>query len=282
MKILDYKKILKDNIALEGIVSSAQEGEVEAEDVIYINKVKLIQKKDTEKYMTEGESEPYVIMFRDRIGIIYQKGPLANYVGKRISFYVETVDDEGIVYASLRMILEKRRDKIISELESGKELEATVMRFKNGSAYLQTKNKVPLILRQKDFSSDWTPISFVLKEGDKMKVVLSEVSATKRILVKRPEKYTTPDVTAEDYEKYAVGTSITGKILNTPAFGIFVRIAPGIDVLCPYSEYFNFVPSEGLDVIVRLTQVHPDTKRIRGKIVSELSNEDYVLDVQND
>lgn len=288
--ILDYNKLKEDNIVLTGVVAAAQESndEESSNDVLFIADVKPASKKINEDdYKIEGENEPLVVMFRDRIGIIYQRGPLTRFVGNKITFKIEdtNTDENGnvIVYASLRAILEERREKTIAELEaalnSGETTKATIKRLKNNCAYLESANKTPLIMRQRDFSSDWTAISDVYNVGDVIDVMLANVSEGKRIFVRMPELYESKKLPVEEVlEKYQPNMSIDGKIVDIKVSLCFVRIAPGLDVLCPIPQFTEI--KKGMEVKVRLTQVRAnnDAVKMRGKIMGELDHERYVLD----
>ena len=285
MKILNYKKIKEEGLVLTGTVIAAQEpGEVESgEDILFIEKPELIMKKPSKKYLVEAKKEPLIVMFRDRIGIIFQKGPLTKYIGNKISFKVEDVveTEEGmVVYASLRMILEERRTKAIKKLEEAKEKGETVTvevrKLKNNSAYLLTDNKTPVIMRQKDFSADWTPIDKVYKVGDKVEVVLDHVSPGNRIFVRLPKLYQSKRMTpAEVHERFQPNMSLEAEIIDVQPNACFVRIAPGLDMLCPVPKYFD--AAKGMAVKARIVQIKEDG-RVRGKIMGEINADKYVLD----
>jgi len=285
MKILDYKKIMKEGLTLTGTVVAAQEpGEVESgEDILFIEKPEIIMKKNLKGYLVDAKKEPLVVMFRDRIGIIFQRGPLTKYIGNKISFRVEDVaetEDGMVVYASLRMILEERREKAIKELkevkENGETVPVEIRKLKNNSAYMLMKNKTPVIMRQKDFSADWTPIDKVYKVGDKVDVVLDHVSPGNRIFVRLPELYQSKRMTKDEvFERFQVNMSLEAEIIDVQPNACFVRIAPGLDMLCPVPKYFEAV--KGMAVKARITQIREDG-RVRGKIMGEIDANKYVLD----
>lgn len=290
MKILNYEKIKEEGLTLLGTVLSAAEdesGEPSSKDVLFIDNPEIIEKVNKKKYMIEAETKPFIVMFRDRIGLIFQKGPLTKYIGNKIAFRVEdistTEDGEVCVYASLRMILEKRRDKTIALLEKaqkeGTTISAKINRLENTSAYLVTKNNVPLILTQKCFSTDWTPINEVYKAGDIIEVTLDHVSEGKRVFVRLPELYTSKKLTVDEInEKFKPGMSLDAKIMDVQVNCCFVRIAPGLDMLCPIPK--NFEPEKGMRVKAKISQIKEagDKVRIRGKVMGEIDTEKFVLD----
>ena len=295
MKILDFKKIKDEGLVLTGTIYATQESnekESKADDVIFIKDATLAIKMKKEKmndYMVEGDKEPLIVMFRDRIGIIYQKGSLTKHVGSKISFKIEDIQEPEngpmIVYASLRTILEARRDKAIEKLkkakEDGKTIKAKIDRITDNTAYLSAVNGTFMILRQKDFSKDWTPIRELYKPGDTLDVVLSHISdKTKRIFVKMPELYCAERMGYEEFiEKYPEGTSLIATVLDVQPNCCFVRVAPGVDMLCPVPDSFS--PEKGMTVTARINQdraKEDGTFRVRGRVVSEVNNDKYILD----
>ncbi len=292
MKVLDYKKIMEKGLVLHGVVALAQETfkEIRPEDALYITDVELIKQsrvKKIDSYMKEAEEEPIVIMYRDRIGLIYQKNSLAKFVHNRISFKIEAVDeteDGLVVYASLRMIAEERRDKMIEILTSAtaknEPVAVKIEKIKEGSAYLVSKNNTKLIMRQKDFSSDWTPISSVHEVGETIEVLLAEVSEGKRIFVRRPELYAIEKISNEEVlDKYRPDMTVTGKIMSISTNCCFVRILPGVDMLCPIPRYVSIEKDE--EVKVRILQIREDETgrlKIRGKIADKVGSDRFVLD----
>lgn len=285
MKVLNYKKIKEEGLTLTGTVVAAQElRESETgEDVIFIEKPEIVMKRNLKPYQIDADKEPMVVMFRDRIGIIFQKGPLTRYIGNKISFRIEdiTETEEGmVVYASLRMILEERRTKLIKQLEeatkAGKTVPVEVRRLRNNSAYLVAKNRIPLIMRQKDFSSDWTPINKVYKVGDKIDVILDHVSPGNRIFVRLPKLYKSEQMTKEEVsERFQPNMSLEAEVMDVQPNACFVRIAPGLDMLCPVPK--DFEPAKGMMVKARISQIRDDG-RVRGKIMGEIDADRYVLD----
>ena len=115
--MLDYNKIMEDKLIATGLVESVQEGDDPKQDALIISDIHLKNKKKDIDYRIEGE-EPCVVMFRDRIDLISHNGSLARFVGKHISFVVEYQED-GIVYVSLRKLLEARREEMIEKLTHG-------------------------------------------------------------------------------------------------------------------------------------------------------------------
>jgi small subunit ribosomal protein S1 len=182
-----------------------------------------------------------------------------------MTFVVKAID-AGRVIISHKVIEDSARDKMIEELKGGASVEAVIMQVKPWGAKLFCRG-VLMLLRNKDFSSDFTKVSAVKKKGDLMIVKLAEVSQSKRIFVQPLEKFSTP--VQINFDIFKVGQIILGEVAAVPAFGAFVNIAPGIDVLCPIPQSGR-EPAVGDKVKIRILQVRKEEHRIRGKIVGFL------------
>lgn len=175
------------------------------------------------------------------------------------------------------MVKEEQRDAVIAELESVDEtgaqtvIDAEVIKVKDFGAYLQYKGTV-LILRNKDFANDYTSVKEVVREGSKLKCKLVELSKTKRIFVMAAKKY---EVSSKmDLSMFKRDQVILGSVVAVKPFGVFVRLAPGVDALSPIP--LNYDPMEGDQVQFRVLQVNEDSRRVRGKIMRRVQDE--VLD----
>ena len=224
------------------------------------------------------DDEFNVVMPREEIDVIFERGDLATYVGKRIKFKVLDMKEDGTIVVSRKKIKEEQRDAVIRELEqvdergNPTEIEAEVIKVKDFGAYLHYKGAV-LILRNKDFANDFTSVKEVVREGTKLKCKLIELSRTRRIFVTVAKKY---EVASKvDLNMFRRDQVILGTVVAVKPFGVFVRIAPGVDALCPIP--LNYDPKDEDRVQFRVLQVNPENKRVRGKIVSKVKDE--VLDV---
>lgn len=151
------------------------------------------------------------------------------------------------------------------------EIDAEVIKVKDFGAYLRYKGTV-LILRNKDFANDYTSVKEIIREGSKLKCKLVELSKTKRIFVMAAKKY---EVASKmDLNMFRREQVVLGVIVAVKPFGVFVRIAPGVDALCPIP--LNYDPIEGDQVQFKVLQVNEDTHRVRGKILRKVQDE--VLD----
>lgn len=213
------------------------------------------------------ESDYRVVIPQSELDIIYQPR-ITEYFGKDVTALIKDVDDKNkIILGSRKANLERKRDRLIEELQTGKTIDATVYKVAAFGCYLRYMD-VPLILRNKDFSTDFTPVIDVLKRGNVITCKLVEVSPTKRIFVQPEPKF------ASDKEErtFEVGQKLVGPITTITGFGYFVRIGAGIDVLCPI-DGFEFNKQD--KVVIELKQVKEDG-RIRGKILRKYEEEEQV------
>ena len=186
---------------------------------------------------------------------------------------IDVVDDR--VYVSAAVIEAERRDEVIKELEEHPEgIQAVITKVKDFGAYLSYKD-VPLVLRNKDFSLDYTPVREIKRTGDAMVVKLTELSTKRRIFVEPVKKYKTPsEIKSEMFERDQI---VAGTVNGTTMSAVYVRITPGVDVMCPNPESMRDL-GKGDKVRVRLTSVKteeinglPQT-RIKGRVIGFVGN----------
>jgi len=255
-----YKKVMAEDKQLLGVVLSSEFSELYGQDILHIK-----------------DDESTVIMPREEIDVIFERGDLSAYVGKKIKFKILEIKENGDILVSRKKIKEEQRDAVISELEQlgpdGKamEIEADVIKVKDFGAYLHYKGAV-LILRNKDFANDFTSVKEIVREGTKLKCKLIELSKTRRIFVTAAQKY---EVSSKiDLNIFKRDQVILGTVVAVKPFGVFVRIAPGVDALCPIP--LSYDPKEDDHVQFRILQVNVETRRVRGKIIRRV--QDDVLD----
>ena len=214
------------------------------------------------------DSDYRAVIPQSELDIIFQPR-ITEYFGKEVTFLVKDIDDKNkIILGSRKANLERKRDRLIKELKTGKTIDATVYKVEPFGCYLRYMD-VPLILRNKDFSTDFTPVMDVLKRGNVITCKLVEISKTRRIFVQPEPKYCSEkeELTLE------TGQRIIGPITTITGFGYFVRVGAGLDVLCPVDGHeFNKQDK----VIVEIKQVKEDG-RIRGKILRKYKDDESVI-----
>lgn len=215
------------------------------------------------------QTEYRFIIPQPELDIIHQPR-IEGYFKKTIAFVVKDIDEKNkLVLGSRKKHLENKRDQLIETLENGELIEATVFKVEPFGCYLRCAD-VPLILRNKDFSTDYTPVMDVLQKGDVISCKLTEISKTKRIFVEPETKYTSEKTENVEFE---VGQRVAGIITTVTAFGYFVRISSGLDVLCPID---GFELNKRSKVLIEIKQIRDDG-RYRGKILGQYFEDLSVL-----
>ena len=220
-----------------------------------------------------------MVMMLGEYSYMGNKETLEFLVGKRIRFVVDSVK-EGTVYVSRKKMMEIERDRLIERLQTGEVIEAKIVSTESWGAKMMYEGHA-LILRNKDFSTDFTKIERVYKKDDVLRVKLTEISAGKRIFVEPEVKYTSKD--EFDFNNIARDDYVVGDIVTIATMGLFVNIHDGVDVLCPIPDGMAMIePSVGDSVLVKITKVVPERRRVRGKIVKVLPVETVVETVATD
>ncbi len=210
----------------------------------------------------ELEGDKYLIKASE-LEVFPVRGTINHYVGQQVTFAILSYDAQRDVYfGSCRYVKESKRDELIEALESGEEFEATVVRLIYFGAYLAIDG-VWVILRNQDFSDDYTTVSDVYHVGDVMKVRLNRVNQNKKINVEVVNRHQTSSmITIDDFEPQTV---VYGLIRSIKSWGCFVNIAPNLDAICPIPTSFKV--KEGMKVAFKINQVRADEGKVRGKIV---------------
>lgn len=203
------------------------------------------------------------VVVRDEVDLEVNWKSLVGFIGREISFVVKEVDAEkGVVYCSRKEAQALQKESIIERLREGEVFNAQVINILKYGAYVEIEG-VTGLLKNVDFAEDYTTIGEVLKVGDTVNVKLKKISANDRLIFEAVEKYKNPTIMSFDmFERDQV---VLGVVRNVKPWGVYVCIAPGIDALCPVPGTGEV--EEGMKVSFRITQVRPEERRVRGKIV---------------
>lgn len=173
-------------------------------------------------------------------------------VKDKVKFKVKEVTDKGEIIVSKAMVEAEQRDNVLQEVRNLPDgFMATITKVTDSSAYMTYKGVV-MIMRNRDFSKDYTPINMVKHRGDSILVKVVEVSRTKRIFVAPVTKYKAP--VKDVLNAFQPGMIVKGVVTGVSSFGLFVRIAPGVDLLC--SVPHSFEPERGDTVEARILAVN--------------------------
>lgn len=238
---------------------------------VFNGMVRLVQRSEllnTDILMTELNGMQ-VIIAREEVDMRDVKTSLVNYIGRKISFVIVSVDeDKGVLIASRKVVQEKQRDALIAELEAGTEFEAKITKILPFGAYVEIKG-IAVLLRNSDFAEGYTALREVSKVGDVLQVKLAKVTKNNRILVQAVEKYKTDSpMNLENFEPNQV---VLGRIRSVKPWGCFVCIAENIDALCPIPGTIEV--EEDMRVSFRITQVRKEEEKVRGKIINILPDD---------
>ncbi len=197
------------------------------------------------------------------------------YEGKTIEVKVIEFKEERNqtkIVVSRRAILEeekrKQEEKAWESFEVGKIYEGEVKRITGFGAFVAIDG-VDGLLHISEIS--WGKIdktSDVLKQGDKVKVVILELDKENRKL-SLSMKALTPDPWKDVDEKYPAGNIVLGKVVRFTDFGAFIELEPGVDGLVHISEISHKrinKPSDmlkiGEQIKAKILDVNPQEKRI--------------------
>lgn len=203
------------------------------------------------------------IIVRDELDLEVNWKSLVGFIGREVSFVVKEIDtDKGVVICSRRDAQAVLKESIIERLREGEVFNAQVINILRYGAYVEIEG-VTGLLKNVDFAEDYTSIGEVLKVGDSVNVKLRKISSNDRLIFEAIEKYKNPTIMG--FEMFEPNQVVLGVVRNVKPFGVYVCIAPGIDALCPIPGTGEI--EEGMKVSFRITQVRPEEKRVRGKIV---------------
>lgn len=247
-KLIDTQRILKGQIRL------IEHSEEYGTDILLIdlNGVKAIIKREDFDIKDRGES-------------------LVKYVGALIRFTPTELTEDGTLICSRKIVKEHERDLLIEKLENGEEFEGKIVVVKNFGAYLNVKGTI-VVLKNIDFSEDLTTVKDLHKVGDVVKVKLQKVTANKKILVQSVTKHCNPTII--NFSTYKRNQVTLGRIRTIKPWGCYVCIAPNLDALAPIPDTPDIEIEEGMSVFLKIQDVNEEEKRVRGKIINIVRNDE--------
>lgn len=254
MKTLeDYKNLLESGEEFKELVRLTQHDEKTGEDILLLN----------------SDSKVFVVVPRSEVELYDYRGTLTTFVGKRLVFKVKEIDEENNrVICSRKDVLQERLEELAYRMENGETVEAKIVKFVRFGAYLRYKG-VSMLLQNKDFSEDLMSVEEVHELGDTIEVKLRRVTEGGRMIVEAVNKHKLDSVfTLDEFEPNQV---VLGEIRGIKSFGVFVKIGPGLDALCPVPD-FEIETSQR--VLFRITQVNRELGRVRGKIIRLVEEDD--------
>ncbi|WP_448821936.1 S1 RNA-binding domain-containing protein, partial [Cetobacterium sp.] len=174
---------------------------------------------------------------------------------------------------------------IVAENNSvGQEVAGKVTRIANYGAFVELLPGVEGLIHSSDFS--WTSkkvnVNNFVKVGDEVKVVITELSPKERKL-----KLGIKQLSANPWEnaenKFAVGTILTGDVVEVKPFGIFVQVEEGVDGFIHNSDFAwtgNKKYSKGDKVEFKVVELNLEDQKIKGSI-KDLTKSPWELALEN-
>ena len=204
---------------------------------------------------------------------LYFVGDLEPFVGQKLTVQITEVNPKKRnLVVSRRKYLEAEREEIQKELWEklavGQELTGTVKNIKDYGAFVDLGG-IDGFLHIGEIS--WNRIKHpkdALSEMQKINVKILKLDKEKnRISLGMKQLLQDPWQLAED--RYATGSTVTGKVTRTTDFGAFVELEPGLEGLVHISELehrrvkrVTEVLTTGQETSAKVLEVDPNRKRI--------------------
>ena len=230
---------------------------------VLVGRVKVIgydEKFQTDVLRLEMNNGLSGFIKREDLDVVQSKQSLVPYVGRQVKFIIKDILEDGT---------------LIENLEAGEELDATITHIEKYGGYLSIDG-ISVMLRNMDFSDDYTILADKHKVGDVIKVKLLKITSTGKILVEAVDKYCGP--TSVDFSSFSKNQVVLGRVRTIKTWGCYVCIAPNLDVLAPIPESLDRELEEGMSVRVKISKVDEENHRIRGKVLDIIDdNDDFDL-----
>lgn len=159
-------------------------------------------------------------------------------VGKEIDALIIQNDNNGIVISRRKLlegIREEQRKETLASIEEGNVVEGEIFRLIDKGAFIDIGGLTAFIpIGEISWGRIKHP-SDVVAVKEKVKVEILKIeNEGNRITVSH--KNTTENPWEHIKEKYLQGTKVTGKVVSTKEFGVFVELEPGVEGLIHVSE----------------------------------------------
>lgn len=173
------------------------------------------------------------IIYNSEADAELKRESLVPLMGRNLPFIIIGIEEDSkFLLCSRKQAQEKIRASMNEDLQKGKIFEAVIIDFVLSGAYVEI-NGITGLLRNSNFSSDYTEVSEIYSVGDKINVKCKEISDTGRIIFETVSKFKRTEPIKFNFKP---NTIVTGKVINISQFkngtGAFVRIQRGVDVLC--------------------------------------------------
>ncbi len=168
---------------------------------------------------------------------VYEKD-LTKYAGQEIQFVISEYNPKRRRYIGDRkqLILAEKAElqkKLFESISEGDTVEGVVKNVTDFGAFIDLGGADGLLhISEMSWGRVENPKK-VFKVGEKLKVLIKEISGSKIAL---SLKFEDQNPWKDAAEKYAVGNVVTGKVARMTDFGAFVELEPGVDALLHVSQ----------------------------------------------
>lgn len=224
--LLSYKRVAQD-MANDRLEAACESGEVLTGTVVQV----------LEGGLTVLFEESRVFIPASLVSDSYEKN-LDKYMDQEVEFVItECNPRKRRVIGNRKMLLvaqkEEAQKALFERIEVGMTVEGTVKNVTDFGAFIDLGGADGLLhISEMSWGRVENPKK-ALKVGDTVKAFIKDIQGTKIALsMKFPEQ--NPWANAAD--KYAVGSTVTGKVARMTDFGAFVELEPGVDALLHVSQ----------------------------------------------
>lgn len=183
---------------------------------------------------------------------------------------IEIEREKRNIKLSIKALTKNPWDIVAENNSVGQEITGKVTRIVNYGAFVELVPGVEGLIHSSDFS--WTSkkvnVNNFVKVGDEIKVVIVELAPKERKL-----KLGIKQLSANPWEnaetKFAVGTTLTGTVVEVKPFGIFVQVEEGVDGFIHNSDFAwtgNKKYSKGDKVEFKVVELNLEDQKIKGSI----------------
>lgn len=164
-----------------------------------------------------------------------------DYIGRKLSAEVTKFErDQRNLVLSRRNVLEREREenkvKLLAELSEGQIRRGTIRSVMDFGAFVDLGGIDGLLhVSELTFKRGVRPAD-VVKEGDVVDVKILRIDRATGKLALSLKQARGTDPWSDASTKYAVGSTVTGRVTKVENFGAFIEVEEGIEGLLPVSE----------------------------------------------
>jgi small subunit ribosomal protein S1 len=225
--VLTRKGALATNVSWDNL----ETGQVVEGTVTGVNKGGLeLEVKGMRAFMPAGQVD------------IYHVPDLNQFIGQRMTAEVTQFEAHAKnLILSRRNVLEREREgqkkKLMEELAEGQVRRGTVRNVMDFGAFVDLGGVDGLLhVSEMTFKRGRHNATDFVKVGDILDVKVTRIDPETGKLSLSLKQALGTDPWADAATKYAVGTTITGRVVKVESFGAFIEVEEGLDGLLPVSE----------------------------------------------